>query len=333
MKVSELGEFGLINLLADIIDKRANLKGITGKKLLLGIGDDTAVWKSDAISQLATTDSLIQDIHFNLKDTDWEMLGHKAIAVNLSDIASMGGIPEYALISLALPGYIDVECISSLYHGMVNISNQFNMAIAGGNIASSSKVMISVTVIGRLKDNTFLSRSASKPGDKIAITGYTGLAAAGLLMLKQNLNFDTATQNLLYEAYLKPSPRIQEGEILLEQGVKAAIDISDGLIADLTHICKASRVNATIRRDLIPIHPALASNFRDDYNKFILNGGEDYELLFTADQKVIENVKQATSRMITTIGSVTEGKTGEVSVVDDSGTIIPWQSGWEHFKS
>ncbi len=164
MKVSELGEFGLIKLLADIVNKSANIEGVTGDRLLQGIGDDTAVWKAEGPLQLTTTDSLIQDTHFDLDNIDCEMLGYKAIAVNLSDIAAMGGIPDYALVSLALPGDIEVDFISGLYQGMVDISGRFGVIIAGGNISSSSKMIISVTVIGHLENEAFLSRSAAIPG-------------------------------------------------------------------------------------------------------------------------------------------------------------------------
>src|SRR4030043_1571223 len=187
MKVSELGEFGLIELLTDIVDKTKNPQDISWQRLLIGIGDDAAAWQGDSSVQLATTDSLIQDTHFDLNITTWEELGWKAIAVNLSDIAAMGGIPGYALISLALPGELETDCISSLYQGMAQIANKFGVAIGGGNIASASKTMITVTALGSLESKSALTRSAAVPGDQVAITGYLGLSAAGLRMLKQHL--------------------------------------------------------------------------------------------------------------------------------------------------
>jgi len=334
MRVSELGEFGLIELLANIVNKTKNPQNTSWQQLTIGIGDDAAAWQCDSSIQLATTDSLIQDTHFNLNITGWEELGWKAIAVNLSDIAAMGGTPRYALVSLALPGELETDCVSSLYQGMVQIANQFGIAIAGGNIASASKVTITITVLGSLEDKSALTRSAAIPGNQIAVTGYLGLSAAGLQMLKQKLNFDAETSRLLRQAHLQPIPRIKEGQILLHQGVRAAIDISDGLIADLTHICKASRVSARIKESLVPVHPVAQANFKTDCQQLALTGGEDYELLFTASSQVIAQVKQALTCPVTVIGEIIEGLPGHVNLIDTAGKSIPWQqAGWEHFKS
>ncbi len=334
MKVSELGEFGLIRLISGIIDKTKDPKDTSWQKLLIGIGDDAAAWKCDGSAQLATTDSLIQDIHFDLNFYTWEELGWKSLAVNLSDIAAMGGAPQYTLVSLALPGEMETDCISRLYHGMVEVGNQFGVAIVGGNISSANKVMINITVLGTLKGKNALARSAARVGDQIAITGYTGLAAAGLRMLRQNLNFDKETSRLLREAHLKPVPRVKEGQALLRHGVRDAIDISDGLIADLSHICEASKVSARIRQDLVPIHPSLQTYFKKDCQQLALSGGEDYELLFTATSRVIERVRKVLSCPVTVIGEITEGTPAQVKLVDAAGKSVPLQqAGWEHFKS
>ena len=334
MKISEIGEFGLIELLSDIVDKTKNLQNASWQQLLIGIGDDAAVWQSDSAIQLATTDSLVQDTHFDLNITSWEELGWKAIAVNLSDIAAMGGIPKYALVSLALPGELETNCVSSLYQGMTSIANQFGVVIAGGNIASASKATISITVLGSLENKFALIRSAAIPGNQIAITGYLGLSAAGLKMLKQKHSFDTETSRLLKQAHLKPIPRVKEGQILLNQGVRAAIDISDGLIADLAHICKASKVSARIDKNLVPIHPAVEANFKTDCQQLTLTGGEDYELLFAADSQIIAQARQEISCPITVIGEIIEGIPGHVILVNAAGGNTPFQqTGWEHFKS
>ena len=334
MQVSELGEFGLIELLADIVGKTKNPQDVSWQRLIIGINDDAAAWKGDDAIQLATTDSLVQDTHFDLNVTTWKELGWKAIAVNLSDIAAMGGTPEYALISLALPGDLETDCIANLYKGMAEISSQFGVAIIGGNIASASKTMISVTVLGNMESNSMLTRSAAVPGDQIATTGYAGLSAAGLKMLKQKLSFDAETTQLLREAHLTPMPRIDEGQILLHRGVKSAIDISDGLLADLTHICQASKVSARINENSVPIHPALKKNFKSDCLQLALSGGEDYELLFTASSQIINRLRKTMPCPVTVIGEITEGETGQVTLIDADGKIIPWEkAGWEHFKS
>ena len=334
MKVSELGEFGLIELLADIVDKARNTRNASWQQLLIGVGDDAAVWRGDSSVQLATTDSLIQDTHFDLNITSWEELGWKAIAVNLSDIAAMGGIPQYALISLALPGELEADCIANLYRGMVQIASQFEVAIVGGNVASADKVMINITILGYLGNGYALTRSAAVPGEQVAVTGYLGLSAAGLRMLKQSLGFDVEATRILKQAHLQPVPRVEEGQALLRQGVRAAIDISDGLLADLTHVCKASKVGARIKVDLVPIHPAVQANFSSDFQQLALTGGEDYELLFTASSQVVNQVKQAISCPVTVIGEITDETPGHVSLPDTVGESISWQqTGWEHFKS
>jgi len=269
-----------------------------------------------------------------VKYTRWEDLGWKTIAVNLSDIAAMGGVPKYALVSLALPGEMDADYVVRLYQGMGEIANKFDVAIVGGNIASADKVDITVSLIGSLKGKTPLLRSAARPGDLVAIMGYTGLAAAGLRVLKRKLKLDPESSELLGAAHLKPMPRVQEGQTLLKLGVKAAIDVSDGLIADLAHVCKASKVSATINKGLVPVHPILKTHFPGDCERMALAGGEDYELLFTASNKVIEKVKQSLSCPVTVIGEITKGTPGEMKVVDDAGRTLGWQNkGWEHFKS
>jgi len=334
VKVSELGEFGLIALLADIVNSTRDQKDSSWQGLLVGIGDDAAAWRARGAVQLATTDSLVQGTHFDFNIATWEELGWKAIAVNLSDIAAMGGIPEYALISLALPGDLDTDDVSSLYRGMGQIASRFGVAIAGGNIAAADKTVINVTVLGSLESSSMLTRSAAVPGDQIAVTGYLGSSAAGLRILKQGLKVDAEAARLLREAHLRPMPRIDEGQILLHRAVKAAIDVSDGLVADLTHICQASKVGARINQNSLPIHPALKKYFKSDYLQLALSGGEDYELLFTAGNLIMSRLRKTMPCPVTVIGEITDGTPEQVDVVDADGKIVQWQkTGWEHFKS
>jgi thiamine-monophosphate kinase len=334
MKVSELGEFGLIELLADVINGARDPEKAVWKKVLVGSGDDTAAWQGDNSIQLATTDSLVQDTHFNLKLTTWEDLGWKALAVNLSDIAAMGGIPTYALVSLALPSELDTECIANLYHGMAVIASIFDVAVVGGNIAASDKVNITVSLMGSLQRKKPLLRSAAAPGDMVAITGYTGLAAAGLRILKERREQTVESARLLTQSHLKPVPRIEQGQKLLRLGVRAAIDISDGLIADLEHICEASHVGATVNKNLVPIHPALKQHFPSEHESLAMAGGEDYELLFTAPQKIMEQVKKSLECLVTVIGQINKEDSGQVKIVDTTGRTYEWKKiGWEHFKS
>ncbi len=336
MKVSEIGEFGLIDLLAEMVNSARDEAAPSWQQLFLGIGDDAAAWYGDSSIQLATVDALRQNVHFTLETTPWPDLGWKALAVNLSDIAAMGGLPRYALVSLALPDQTEIENVVALYKGIIELARQFGVAIIGGDVDRAPLIDITITVIGstRGRDQPLLTRSAAKTGDKVAVTGYLGGAAGGLEMLTEHLHFDTGATNSLRQAFLRPFPRIAEGQILVEKGVRAAIDISDGLVADLNHICQSSRVGARIEIERVPIEPAVKANFGAQALEFALAGGEDYELLFTASGETIDRVKAAVSCPITVIGEIIEDKENRVNLVDGRGrTVRLSKTGWEHFKT
>ncbi|MCJ7769330.1 MAG: AIR synthase-related protein, partial [Dehalococcoidales bacterium] len=179
-----------------------------------------------------------------------------------------------------------------------------------------------------------LTRSAAGVGDKIAVSGYLGGATAGLEMLTRKVKLSQEDSNILRKAFLKPTPRVTEGQILLRQGVKAAIDISDGLMADLGHICRASKVGTRVEAELVPVHPIVKANFREKALEMALAGGEDYELLFTASYDIINKVEKAVSCPITVIGEVTADDTGKITLVDNQGkTIKQARTGWQHFKT
>jgi len=336
MKVSELGEFGLIDLLAKMAYRAQDKQSASWQQLIIGIGDDAAAWYGDNSVQLATVDSFIQDVHFSLATASWNELGWKALAASLSDIAAMGGVPRYALVSLALPGHTEVEDVTALYKGMIDLAQQFEVAIVGGDTSSAPVVAITITVLGstRSEDKCILTRSAARPGDKIAVTGYLGGAAAGSEMLTKKLQFDPEATASLKGAFLHPYPRIAEGQLLADQGVKTAIDISDGLISDLSHICKASQVSARIEVDRVPIQPAVRANFGDRALELALSGGEDYELLFTGSAEVIDKVRMVASCPITVIGEIIAGKLGEITLVDSKRNPFNLhKAGWEHFAT
>ncbi len=334
MKVSELGEFGLIDLLSKMAYSAQDKQLASWQQLIIGIGDDAAAWRSDASIQLATIDSFIQDVHFTLGAASWEDLGWKAIAVNLSDIAAMGGIPRYALVSLALPGHTEVEDVTALYKGMIELAQRFEVAIVGGDTSSAPLVAINITILGSSggQDKHILTRSAAKPGDKVAVTGELGAAAAGARMLNSQIKLSPEATACLKKAFLHPYPRIAEGQLLVEHGVKAAIDISDGLIQDLSHICKASQVGARIEIDRVPIQPEVKANFNDTALEMALSGGEDYELLFTGSTEVIDKIRKAASCPVTIIGEIVAAKTDEITLIDRKGEPFNLnKTGWEHF--
>jgi thiamine-monophosphate kinase len=325
MKVSELGEFGLIELLSGI-----GSGGERPGQLLVGIGDDAAVWQSDGSALLATTDTMVQGVHFTAEIT-WKELGWKAVAINLSDIAAMGGTPQYALISLSLPGDTEVNDVAQLYHGVVEAADQFEMAVIGGNTSSAPVVMINLTVLGQAQADGILTRSAAVPGDLIAVTGYLGSSAAGLRMLTQHLKFEDKTVAFLRSAHVRPQPRISEGQLLVREGVRASIDISDGLIADLGHLCQASGVGAILKVGQVPIHPLVKAAFPQEALPLALSGGEDYELLFAAGEKVIDSLRRSAGLPISVIGVIT--REAGINLLDTEGRPFTIdKEGWDHFK-
>jgi len=336
MKVSELGEFGLIDLLAEVAGGSWDSKAAPLQKPMIGIGDDAAAWYCNETIELATIDSLIQGVHFNLDTTGWHELGWKALAVSLSDIAAMGGAPRYALVTLGLPGHIEVDDITELYRGIVGLGNRFGVVIIGGDTSNAPLVIINSAVFGSVPGEikNVLTRSAARAGDKIAVTGYLGGAAAGLEMLSRKVELSLEDSNALKEAFLKPTPRVTEGQILLRQGVKTAIDISDGLISDLGHICKASKTGARIEAERVPVHPVAKNNFKEHALEMALAGGEDYELLFTASNDIIDNVGKVISCPVTIIGEITADDTGKITIVDKNGEPLEVaKTGWQHFKT
>ena len=331
MKVSELGEFGLINLLvktiAEFSSNTAELPPLT-----IDIGDDAAAWPGKTGMQLATVDSLIEKIHFDLTTITWEELGWKSLAVNLSDIAAMGGIPEYALVSLGLPQDTEVEHVTRLYRGMADIARQYRVVIVGGDTCRSNELMITVTVLGYAADEV-LRRSSAQVGDKIAVTGHLGGAAAGLDMLTNNINPGTEMAASLRSAFHKPIPRIAEGQLLVKNGIKTAIDISDGFLADLGHITEMSGVSALVNVDILPVFPPAIHVYGEKARDMALSGGEDYELLFAGPAEKITQIAKVSPCPITIVGEITEGKPGNIELVDRDGKQATFQkSGWEHFK-
>lgn len=334
MKVSDLGEFGLINLIHKSTSLYSDPAHTPWQEVLVGIGDDAAAWRMGDHILLATTDTLVQGVHFDLGVITWEELGWKALAVNLSDIAAMGGVPKYALLSLALPGELETADISEFIKSMMRLAREFSLAVIGGNTAAAPNVVITLTIIGCSRGEAILRRSTARAGDQIAVTGYPGLSAAGLEMLGGKTIFDPEASGMLRRAHLRPTPRIEESRILIEQGVRTAIDTSDGLVADLDHICECSNVGARISIDQIPVHPVVKTCF-PNHRELALSGGEDYELLFTADQATVARARQALSCPVTVIGDIVEDQrsSSRVTVIDAQGdTISCGRGGWDHFK-
>ncbi|MGI2335855.1 MAG: thiamine-phosphate kinase [Dehalogenimonas sp.] len=322
-------EFGLIDCINAEINRTPS---VGAEPPFIGIGDDTAVIKSHVGYQLATIDALVEGVHFKREYLDWSALGWKALAVNLSDIASMGGQSSYALVSLALPVGVAVEDVVDLYRGMGDLAAQTGTVIVGGNITRANELSVHVAVTGTVRSKSrVLLRSKARPGDLIAVTGRLGGAAGGLAVLEGKLKVDVPVAKELSDIFWRPQPRLETGRLLVTHGVRCAIDISDGLLADLGHILKAGNVGASLAAMQIPIYPAVTLLFGDDALRFALNGGEDYELLFTARPDVLKRVAAAAECPITVIGEVThEG--GQIELLDGQGNqIVMEPSGWQHF--
>jgi len=330
MKVSEIGEFGLIGRLEKMIaDAKADR---FSPDLLIGIGDDTAAWNCSGKIQLATVDSMVEGVHFTLDTVTWRELGWKALAINLSDIAAMGGRPLYILINLSLPDTTDADDIFHLYGGIIELAKQSKTAIVGGNVSGAPQVSVTITVIGESIDQHILKRSSSKPGDAIAVTGWPGSAVGGLAMLMQKLKFKEKDTAYFRNAFLHPVPRLNEGQVLVKNGIAAAIDTSDGLLSDLRHICEASHVGARINVENVPVHELLKKDFKDKAVEMALSGGEDYELLFTGTAGTVNKIKKMLDCPVSIIGEITENNSGKIKLLDAAGKPVTLKkTGWTHF--
>lgn len=330
MEVRDLGEFGLIEILSRIAPQ-----GDPGHHILVNIGDDAAAWRGENLAVLATTDALVEGVHFTAV-TSWRDRGWKAMAAGLSDIAAMGGEPRYALVALTLPEQTQVEDVSQLYQGMADLAIRFSVAVVGGNVSRAPLTTITLTVIGRVEEDKILTRSAARHGDLLALTGHLGSSAAGLRLLTRGLDPGPEYGAFLRSAHLQPLPQIACGRHLSACGVRCAIDISDGLLADLGHLCKASSVGAVVWADRLPVHPATKAVFPEDCLDLALGGGEDYELLFTAGKDIIEksmnSIESSTSCPITVIGEITGQKEGIRVLTKDGQPYVTAHLGWDHFS-
>jgi thiamine-monophosphate kinase len=293
-RVRDIGEFGLIERLSAVLP--VHVQGAGG--LEVGIGDDAAVWQPAAGERVVvTTDSLIENVHFRLDWTDWESLGHKMLAVNMSDLAAMGADPKLALVTLGLNGDERIDDLESLYRGLGALAGLHGMTIAGGDIVRSPRALVlHVTALGNSRLRRVLTRSGANVGDRIGVTGTLGASAAGLRLLELNPNDPrrrAATADRLIEAHLKPEPRVALGAVLLEHGATSAMDLSDGLLGDLPKVLFASQVSARIDEREIPVAAAVHALFANEWIDLAMRGGEDYELLFTAPPGAWTAIEQA----------------------------------------
>ena len=313
MKIKDIGEFGLI----DKITKKPK-----NKDVVIGIGDDAAVVKTSGLTVL-TIDCLVEGDHFR---KDWftpKQIGMKAIEINVSDIASMGATPKYALVSLGLPNDLDVEFVEKLYDGMWKVCDKYNIEIVGGNMTHCGQIFISITLTGEVNKHDLSLRSNAKAGDFIFVSGSLGNGRAGLRLFQEKLDgFDEVRKN-----YLEPKAQLGFSK-KITKFVNAMEDISDGLASEIKHICDESKCGAIIYKDKIPIKDEvrnIAKKLGEDEYNYALFGGEDFELVYTVPKNNLEKVKGYL------LGEITKNKEIKLNFKGKEQKIN--KKGYDHFSN
>lgn len=335
--LSQLGEFGLIKHLSDQID-------LKHPETLLGIGDDAAVIdNTNGFATLISKDLLLEGIHFDLHYTPLKHLGYKAIAVNVSDIAAMNGTPKQVLVGLAVSNVFSVEDIDLLYEGMRQACTDYKVDLVGGDTTSSKiGLVLSVTVVGNAPKEEVVYRKGALANDIICVTGDLGAAYAGLQILEREKQVFLANPEMqpeldeydyIVQRLIKPSARMDIIHELKEKGVTptSMIDISDGLASEVLHLCKASNLGCAIFEDKLPIDSRTDQALLElsiDPVIAALNGGEDYELLFTISQTDFEKIKNISE--ITTIGYMSDASKGRKLVTKQNNVMDLKAQGWVH---
>jgi len=311
MKIKDIGEFGLINRIS---------KKSKDKDVIVGIGDDAAVIKTKGL-QVLTTDCLVEGDHFR---RDWftpEQIGMKAIEINVSDVAAMGAIPKYVLVSLALPADVEVEFVEKMYEGMWKICDKYKVDIIGGNMTHSNQIMISITLTGIVDKKNMSLRSGAKPGDYVMVSGYLGNGRAGLRLFQERITGFKKIKQL----YLEPKAKLDYA-LKVASFVNSMIDISDGLAPEVKHICDESKCGAIIHKEKIPIFDEVrkvAKILDEDEYRYALFGGEDFELVYTVSKENITKVQGFI------VGEITKNKEIFLSSGDKKEKIE--KSGYDHF--
>ena len=313
-KIKDNGEFGLI----DRISKKPK-----DKNVLVGIGDDAAVVKVKDGLQVLTTDCLVEGDHFRREWFTPMQIGMKAIEINVSDIAAMGALPKYVLVSLALPRDLDIEFVEELYKGMWKVCDKYNIEIIGGNMTHCETIVISITMTGEVDKKNLSLRSGAKPGDFIFVSGHLGNGRAGLRMFQENMDGFEAVRT----SYLKPKAQLKSA-LKVAPYINAMEDISDGLTSEIKHICDESKCGAIIYKDKIPISDevrGVANKLGEDEYDYALFGGEDFELVYTVSNDKLNKVNGFL------VGEITKNKEIRLSFKGTEKAII--EEGYDHFSS
>jgi len=333
--ISALGEFKLIERLTQKFEYK-------NKNIIQGVGDDCAVFKGDKDYKLLSTDMLVEGVHFDLTYTPLKHLGYKAVAVNVSDICAMNGKATYVTVSIAVSNRFSVEALEELYLGINLACQHYNVDLVGGDTSSSlSGLVISVSVLGEVNKNKVTFRSGAKPNELLVVTGDLGAAYFGLQLLKRekeifgenpNVQPDLSGHDYALMRQLKPEAPVKYLQILEELSITptSMIDISDGLSSEALHISKASNVGISLHEDKIPIDYTimnLASEFNLNPISYALSGGEDYELLFSINQKDYDKLKKDPD--FTIVGYVTDISEGNNFIATDGSAHPLTAQGWD----
>ncbi|MEM6735000.1 MAG: thiamine-phosphate kinase [Bacteroidota bacterium] len=336
-EIGELGEFALIDRLSDGLKYQ-------NKETVKGIGDDAAVFNMGENYLLISSDMLLEGVHFDLSYVPLQHLGYKAVAVNVSDIAAMNGVPKQVTVNIGLSNRFSVEAVEVIYTGIKVACEEYNVDLVGGDTSSSQAgLVISITAIGVTNSGEIVYRSGAKESDILCITGDLGGAFVGLQVLEREkqeflVNPDMQPQLEKYDyvvgRQLRPKARMDIVYEFRDLGIlpTSMIDISDGLASDVFHICKQSALGVAIYEDKLPIEKQAyetAAEFSIDPNACALNGGEDYELLFTINQKDFEKIKNHSD--IHTIGYMQSESKGRTFVTRNQNVVELQAQGWKHF--
>lgn len=341
-EIAALGEFGLIDRLNQgLKEKLASAQPDIAK----GIGDDAAVIeKDDQTYTLISTDMLLEGVHFDLSYMPLQHLGYKAVAVNVSDIAAMNGIPKQITVGLGVSSRFSVEALEMIYEGIATAAAQYNIDVVGGDTtASKSGLVISITILGEVAKDKVTYRSTANEGDILCVTGDLGGAFAGLQVLEREKQVFLTNPEMQPELdkyeyvvgrQLRPKARMDIIHELNDIGIvpTSMIDVSDGLVSDVFHLCKQSGLGVSLYEDKLPIFEKTyetAAEFQIDPNTCALNGGEDYELLFTIKQEDFEKIEKHED--IQVIGYMHPAKKGRVMVTRNQNVVELKAQGWLHF--
>lgn len=336
MRVRDIGEFGLIARIARALPA-------PGAGVVVGIGDDVAVLHTDGTHYLlATCDIQVEGVHFLRDKITPRQLGRKVVAINVSDIAAMGGLPRSLLVSLVLPKDTEVAFVDGLYEGMQEECTRWGAEIVGGNMAHSPDgIIVDVFLLGDVEPEHLLRRSGARVGDQVLVTGTLGDSAAGLaLLLHPDARCTDEHRQWVLGRHLTPTPRLYEGRVIARSRMATAmIDVSDGLASDIGHICEMSAVGVRLRAGALPISGAaraVAEAVGADVQDWALFGGEDYELLFTAPPdratELARQVSEETGTPVTVIGEITPPDEGMTLVRRDGSAVPLKKGGWDHFS-